>query len=490
MEIDKLFLTAESAIRGGGQETFRSPPIFSCAAQTHEPFDLMMEPGPFHDEDEQFLWGIVRTSGAQFDGDRTDIHDVFSLMWGAILRTFGLSSPWLIDEEHGFVPGEIGIRYLVLQQCHWNLSGNEFKAARESMNAWSAFGFHLLADVFRWRHAAKLTPHALTTIQQTENPVWADQLIKYLRRPKDVTISRRTFPFWTYFASRQRGVTIIRLTKVRMMYLKVVLRPFVPETVNGENALVMLANGIPNAVPYKSIKKATKLLSLTKDGCNDIVILPLDSHCLFIGDKTIVALQGEYGRKIYEREIEFLGKRRRREDRFLFADSVIKWRKPLHAGDFEDLCRDLIQREPGVVRAKLVGTVNDRDGGRDILIDQKLPNPHGYDVENPSTADGGPLGLGRTRTVRLIAQVKSRSRTVGKVDVQDIRDTLEGHQADGFLLIAFPRISAALVDHLDALRTKTNLYTDWWEDRDIESRLRRHPDLARRYPALVKLVAR
>lgn len=42
--------------------------------------------------------------------------------------------------------------------------------------------------------------------------------------------------------------------------------------------------------------------------------------------------------------------------------------------------------------------------------------------------------------------------------------------------------------YLDGLRIKTKLMTDWWDAEEIESRLRRHPDIAARYPKLLKLL--
>ena len=487
MESDDLMKRAKSALSLGGQETLHNPPIFSCADQIHEPFRLMGKPIRLDERGQEFLWGVVRTSGNQFSGDRTDIHDVFSLIWGAVLRAFGLSSVRLIDEPHGFVPGEMGARHLLFQQCPWNIPRDGFEKTRKSMNAWSSFAFHLLGEVFKWDRGSYFTRSNVPVVFQTKQPGWVDQIIKYLRFPKDFTVSKRKFPLWLYLASHKRGVTIIRMTRIRIFYLKVILMPFAPETTRGEKALAMFANGIPNAVPYTLIKKARKLLSLIDDECDDLIILPLDSHCLFIGDKAIIALRGECGREIFERERDILIERRKSEDKVFFVESSIEWKKPISESNFENLCLDLVHREPGVVRAKLVGTVNDRDGGRDIIIDWMMPNRHSDSTRSASLPDKDSIRPSGTKIVRIIAQVKTRSRTIGKRDVQDIRDTLERYQAKGFLLIAHPQISSPLVDHLEDLRQKTELLTDWWEARDIENRLRRHIDIAKRYTDLIAL---
>ena len=74
-----------------------------------------------------FLWGYVSTTSHHFDGDRTDIHDTFSLVWAILIRTFGLSSPWLIDEPNAFgCDGELSGRHLVMQQCPVRLCEDNF----------------------------------------------------------------------------------------------------------------------------------------------------------------------------------------------------------------------------------------------------------------------------------------------------------------------------------------------------------------------------
>ena len=448
----------------------------------------MQRPAQIGEREDQFLWGMVRTSGWQFDGDRGDIHDVLSLIWGAVLRAFGIASVRLVDEPHIAISSEIGARHLLLHQSPWKITESSFVTARESLNAWTAFAFHLLDDVFDWDRATALTRPDLAMDRKPEYPKWADRIIRYLRNPTDATVTRRVFPRWVYFSSQDRGVTVVRLSVTRVSSLTAILRPFVPEGVNGEESYALFANGIPNAIPHKLIKRARKILLLTDDKSSGAVMLPLDSHCLFIGDKTIVALRGECGRDRFDEERKKMIARRSGENRVFMAECTIEWRTPLMAGDLEDLCLDLIRREPGVFRAKAVGSMNDRDGGRDVLIDWKVPSAHATSRDGVDNHDGVAQEGNRTRFIRVIAQVKSRSRTIGKRDVQDIRDTLEHYEAEGFLLIAHPRISASLVDHLDKLG-KTKMRTGWWETRDIEERLRRHPDIAKRYPQLVALQA-
>lgn len=483
-KVDNTLEDIVSALLTGGKETLHKPPAFACAGQVHEPFRICTETVSSDDE----VCGIVRTDSWQFDGDRSDVHEVFSIVWAAVLRAFGLSSPRLTPEPHLFAPGEIGAVYLILSQCPWNLEQDDLESAQQAMNAWSAFIFHLLDDVFRWNRIA-----ASTRLDPDPNirkePSWYGPLLKTLRSPDDASFLHRRFPLWQYFSSIKRGVTIVRMPQIRITHLKSIVRPFSPKVARGEDAYCLLANGIQNVVPFRAQRKATRVLSALNESMENTLVVPLDSHCLFIADKTIVAIQDDCGKAEFEKERALFAKRRANENSVFFADRIIDWLLPLDATEFEALSLDLIKREPGVVWAKPVGGTNDRDGGRDLLVNWKVPNDH---IDTPDVgATTGAIGAASTgtKTISVLVQIKSRSKTIGKQNVQDIRDMLERYQAQAFFLIAYPRISAPLVDYLENLRKTTGLGTEWWEASDIEDRLRRHPDIALRYPTLVRLRA-
>lgn len=468
------------------EDTLTEPPIFPCSEEPHEPFLVRETPINFPYQNRLLLWGTVRTVGAQFDGDRTDVHDIFAIVWASVMRAFGLASPSLRYEEHLIVPNEIGACHVAFTQCPWRISETNFQQAKRSMTAWTSLGFHLLDEVFKWYRVVSMQRSNRAAQEEMSAP-WVPLITGCLKNPNDVTTSKRRYPNWHYFASRERGISIIRMPITNITALKRVLSPFSPEMVRGEEAYALFANGIPNAIPYKTIKQGQKLLSLVENKLDrKILILPIDSHCLFIGERTIIAVEGEFGYNTFQKEQELFFERRVRENRVFFAESKITWNTPLNARSMESLCLDLIQREPGVIRAKPVGDTNDRDGGRDIVIDWRLPAQHdeGW-VEDASQND---VVSGGVKTIRIIAQIKCRSKTIGKRDVQDIRDTLEHYEAGGFLLIAHPRISSSLFDHLEKLRNSTNRLTEWWDSADLERKLKRHPDIARRYPDILNIL--
>jgi hypothetical protein len=272
------------------------------------------------------------------------------------------------------------------------------------------------------------------------------------------------------------------MARTRILLLKELLAPYRPHFARGVDAAAVFANGICNGIPYRVIKRGSNILAKIEGASSEPLILAVDSHCIFIGNKTVVSLRAFCGREIFERERGAVLKRRQEEDHVFFADTAVEWVLPIDAEALEVLCEELLRREPGVMRAKLVGRANDRDAGRDIIAEFSIPRGHAGTGENSDSDNSGHP----PRKIRTLVQVKSRSKTIGKQHVQDIRDTLEHHQADGFLLVAYPRISAALVSHLEALRER-NIYVDWWEARDLEDRLRRHPDISQRFPMVVTL---
>jgi len=489
MDEEKIFKQAAESLSSGGKGALQNPPYFSCSGKIHEPFRLGENPFPFSPfNDELFLWGYVSTTSHQFDGDRTDIHDTFSLVWAILIRSFGLSSPWLVDEPNGY-EGELSGRYLIMQQCPVRLCNDNFSHVQSSLNAWTAFAFHLLEGVFDWENINHADIHDSLDGMMSDNPEWISSLMDYLNHPKDANFNHRRHPFWTYFSSFRKGVTVVRISKKRMSLLKSVLSPFHATETEGKHALCIFGNGIPNAIPYPVLKKSKKILGLINDPCDAPLIIPIDSHCTFLGDDTLLAIRKDCSKEIFETERKLLLERRRIENRIFFSDCVIHWKLPLEPEEFEAMCLDILEREPNVIWAKPVGTTYNHDGGRDILIELLVPKPHDEsdNTESKSSSKGGREFV-QMNSIQVIVQVKSRRSPLGKAAVQDIRDTIEHHKADGYWLIAHPSITSDLFDHLKELRTRTDKFKhiNWWNAHDLENRLRCHPDIMGRYPNLLK----
>ena len=145
---------------------------------------------------------------------------------------------------------------------------------------------------------------------------------------------------------------------------------------------------------------------------------------MFLGNQTIVVLQGACG---YDQYIAHREKWARQSEAgeaavFNFSTDCV-WVKRPKPARFEELCQVLLESEPGFMWVRSAGSTLERDQGRD-LVAQWLRSP-GLTERLNEGDENKPFHLRK-----VIVQVKTRNKTVGKSDVRDIRDTLERHDAD------------------------------------------------------------
>jgi Restriction endonuclease len=133
--------------------------------------------------------------------------------------------------------------------------------------------------------------------------------------------------------------------------------------------------------------------------------------------------------------------------------------------------------EPGFAYVRSAGPVQERDGGRDILVDVQTVALPGQAWSAEET---------NVHEIRIVVQCKATKRTVGRSDLPEIRDVIEDTDARGFLLVTSSRVGASLVERFQAIRRRNRYWTDWWDRTELEVRLRRNPDILSRYPDIVK----
>ena len=152
--------------------------------------------------------------------------------------------------------------------------------------------------------------------------------------------------------------------------------------------------------------------------------------------------------------------RNKKEQALLLSNREFFWKYPVDCGRFEMLCADLLEKMHTTSKIRLVGSVNNADEGRDILI---------YNVD-------GSLYL---------CQCKAYQKNIGKSNVRDIRDTIEYHGASGFFLMASSGITSQLINHLELLKTKYKV--DWYSEREIFKLLRQYPSIADAYRDIIEI---
>lgn len=293
----------------------------------------------------------------------------------------------------------------------------------------------------------------------------------------------RLNPNWRYYSSHEKNVTVLEIEPPYMASLRLACRHYAPVTIRQGNSLVLSANGMHHAISISALRRAEQILRAVEgdgslivgDGSNrwdslQIMVVPLENCLVLVGTNFLVATQTLCGYQPY------LNARRRWEIKNRDAAAIfglsgsIEWRDGISAERFADLVHALLKVEPGVSRVRSAGPHNERDQGRDLIVDRAT-----VAVARETAV---------TKTERVVVQVKTRKTTVGKRDVVDIRDTLGYHKSQSYLLVAYPRLSNDLVKHLEVLG-EDGVRVDWWTRSEIEDRLRKHPHIVSQFPDLM-----
>lgn len=179
----------------------------------------------------------------------------------------------------------------------------------------------------------------------------------------------------------------------------------------------------------------------------------------------IIALGRLTGENEFKKEKELIRKRHNKESQLLFPISEFEWLNPVCPEQFENLIKALLEREPKVRSVRKPAPLNQGDKGRDLIIEWNVIRSYVDSEETPPTS-----------LIKFVGQCKTSKKTIGKNKVQDIRDTIDTHNSKGYFLAVNNQISAPLTEKLEELKSR-GYSVEWWNQEDIELRLRKNPDL-------------
>src|SRR5204863_8875745 len=89
---------------------------------------------------------------------------------------------------------------------------------------------------------------------------------------------------------------------------------------------------------------------------------------------------------------------------------------------------------------------------------------------------------------KIVVQCKAYKGAINLSRIPDVPQVLDLHNANGYLLVAFPRITPQVVDYMTRVPASRLFWADWWTQGEIEDRLRANVDVAKRYPDLLTVV--
>lgn len=429
------------------------------------------------------FYGVVRTYG--LPGDRSDYHDLISSIWAIGLRSLNVASVRLVDIPHPAVEGELYGRYLLFDAppCigYLNIEKAELDKIREILTA-SRFCTFLLSDIFQ----ALGCDHDKERYDGSGGSEWASAVASTLRlkvRHDDSNYSRRIKPNWLYYRRNDRGITAFKF--------ETSLSPFFPKKLpenakvfDGADGYLVTSGSINNTLPTKMIDTLSILLKLYSERfpakitnlrpTSTVLLVPIESHIFLLTCSGIIALEGDCGQRAFI-EGRYATRLKHQElAKFLYNSVEFEWRSKIDDERFELLILELLQRERGIEWVRKVGHSTAADGERDIVAEWFLgPAPW--------------QEAGQDRPIvkrRVIVQCKAYKEAINLSKLPNIPVILDFHNADGYLLVAFPRITPQVVDYFKTVPSRQKFWSDWWTKPEIEERLRANLDIARRYSDL------
>lgn len=425
----------------------------------------------------QNLFGYVRTTSWDFDNDRSDLHDLISCIVGITLRHYNISTSLLTvtHEDLGLtkMPAEIYARLL------------SFERHRLSHFEESDIPSDAIQQVFLGTYFAAFLMDNVFSYTSSHYPIWeqfedrANKIARFL--DKRVISGKQNFmcrknPDWFWFRSFKSGISIFSFDESTLNNFKAAFEQELSTMqFQGVTRDIIKFNKMGHAICPKKLDRGYATLEFLKDSnYQKPKIIPIENKFFLIGKNHILAIDDECGEESYRKELQQIKLRNDEERRFLFPSPNFVWSVPTNPDRFEKLCKELLQQESHVTRIKRVSSINEGDGGKDLIAEWLFLNP------SPNSADSSPYIL-----KNILVQCKAYKNSVGKDRVQDIRDTIDMNNADGYHLIVSSQLTTQLFDYLSILR-KRGIQIDWWTRDDLEDRLRKHPDVVDRFLDIVK----
>lgn len=469
-----LFEYLTSVISNLQLEISRSGDRFLIRVPCSSPLGLRLEPL----DGQVFAYFQCRSTSWHWPGERTDVHDLFSVYLAARLAAAGLASCSLLDEPHpaSHVPGELYARYIVPMQPNrgWYTDDSN---GREQLVAL----INALCDVEGELHSlggpCNTAEEMKFSVDDDALTTWGSDIAEAFELDGDnekyePILYVRANPNWMYYRTATGDRSVAKSWELGLLIGTSVREE--AEERQGESGLLIRRGVLENSWKHDDMVYLKSVLAdLNYNDSVDVSVIPLEDCLVVASGPHLCMLRADTGKEAYLQEVE---KTLRQQDSFLaWARPAIAfgWVTPIDPKRFEQLTYDLLSAEPNVRRVRFVGSTNNADGGRDLLVDMMTPLTR-KEIE-AGGAQGGNLLVPR----RVLVQCKTKrdpNKSIGKSDVLDIRDTIERYEADGYWLFSSSLITAQLVEHLEVLNRRFP-YVDWWTRIEIEEALRRSPRL-------------
>ncbi|CAL9484317.1 hypothetical protein SUDANB121_03121 [Nocardiopsis dassonvillei] len=424
-----------------------------------------------------------------FRGGRTDVSDVASWLTSSFFRYSGFCSSAMVDVDHpaSGIPGELYGRYLIPGQSQGHILPPDERSLEfidRLIGGLDTFERLAHNHTSFWHPDEGSLEGDNYDAGQVEAAEWALGIAKALGRstPENDIYNQRLSADWLYYRTSDGDVAVLESAEIAD--LLELMRVFPDREVFGVDGFLYAGPVFDNFIPREVFEVADRIFELDGDLASSdspsslATVIPLENAAIIAQNDRAIMLRCDSGVEEYKRERSLILERNRREQELLFPPEDFFWSEKIDGGRFERLVYDLLEVEPGVREVRSVGAPSEGDGGRDLLVSWTTPSR-----QSRRLMDEGPLSQER----EVIVQCKARKKSVGRSDLgAGILDTLFRYRGEGYFLVSSSQIAVAVIDLLKELEARGDYFVGWWSRIEIESRLRKNPQILKKYSDVVR----
>lgn len=422
-----------------------------------------------------------RTGSWAYDDERTDIHDVFSLILTLWCQKFNGYSSIIYDVGHpadsSLNDFEIYARFILPAQIDVNLS----KISEESLNEIQSLSLMIgVLQTFIWRtfggcpcQDCRKSLNIKYDYRNYLDKVLINKIHAALGQVTNYNLKDRSLPTWKYYRDFNKGISIVKSAPFTRFIAS--LSPDNQTQLDSINGRLILGNkNTSHFLSNKIISKANEIfMQLEPKNKLRNLFHVIENRVVALGKAYFLIFDSNSGIEAFSKERGILRVRHDKEFAALFKPTGLEWCEEIDDSSFEDLVAELLRREPNVINVRKVAHTNEADGGKDLIIELKIIPKNGEILSDKII----PYAV-----INVIVQCKAYKNGVSKTDVLDIRDTIEDYEYDGFLLVVSSYTKRNLTEHLDRLKRKGKFWIDWWTRTQLEERIVQHQDIIHSFP--------
>ncbi|OAD45434.1 hypothetical protein [Polaribacter atrinae] len=303
------------------------------------------------EEEKISFYFLVRTQDVVYNGDRSDIHIVISLMLASFLKIKAKISCSIFDIAHPCIDDEIWGRYIYPEQY------------KESSNGNIEFIETLIKYLFEWRSSFwGLIGCPCEECMTEENLInergydVESSLIVYTTKISRYNIGSRIKPSYSIVYDIDNDLTIIKSNSL-IDYLSNIIKFFnyKPQKINGINGEILIDSNTYNFAKYDAIREIEEVSkSLNSNKSNKInKFIVIENFIINIRADYIIAKSIDSGLIAFKEEKELIKERHNLESSILFPIPVFEWIKNPCPTQFELLIKSLLERDVKVKRVRV-----------------------------------------------------------------------------------------------------------------------------------------